>query len=141
MKKSIALLALAGLVLPASAATYSNNFDGYADGTTEVWPISKSEAKEELRRPCADTAGFFQRDPQPVVPRCDTGDVDAHACRLATAKIDAACLCHNFVVCSKQLHASHRVARQIRHTAHIELRGHETLQEDGVNFHPEPVLQ
>ena len=36
MKKSIALLALAGLVLPASAATYSNNFDGYADGTTDL---------------------------------------------------------------------------------------------------------
>jgi len=36
MKKSIALLALAGLALPASAAVYSNNFDGYADGTTDL---------------------------------------------------------------------------------------------------------
>jgi len=36
MKKPITLLILASLALPATAATYSNNFDSYADGTTDL---------------------------------------------------------------------------------------------------------
>ena len=36
MKKTFVFLALAGLILPASAATYSNNFNAYADGTTDL---------------------------------------------------------------------------------------------------------
>ncbi len=36
MKKPITLLILASLALPATAATYSNNFDAYADGTTDL---------------------------------------------------------------------------------------------------------
>ena len=36
MKKPITLLIVASLALPATAATYSNNFDGYADGTTDL---------------------------------------------------------------------------------------------------------
>ena len=36
MKKPITFLLLASLALPATAATYSNNFDGYADGTTDL---------------------------------------------------------------------------------------------------------
>jgi len=36
MKKPITLLILASLALPASAATYANNFDAYADGTTDL---------------------------------------------------------------------------------------------------------
>jgi len=36
MKKPITLLIVASLALPATAATYSNNFDAYADGTTDL---------------------------------------------------------------------------------------------------------
>ena len=36
MKKPITLLILASLALPATAATYANNFDAYADGTTDL---------------------------------------------------------------------------------------------------------
>ena len=36
MKKAVGFLTLACLVLPASAATYSNNFNAYADGTTDL---------------------------------------------------------------------------------------------------------
>ena len=36
MKKSTVLALMAGMALPASAASYSNNFDAYADGTTDL---------------------------------------------------------------------------------------------------------